>query len=208
MRDETLRLYWCPATRAARGYWMVEELGVDYELVEIDIRADESGHPPDFLAASPLAKVPAISHTRDGVTVDLAESAAICLYLADAFPHTGLAPPIGHPDRGAYLFWMTFVPGIMEPAAFEKLSDSEPNKVSHGWGDFDTMARVLEDALDTGPWLLGADFSAADVMVGSAVHFLSEAGLFPGGSVLGDYVAACLSRPAYQRTLAADDARV
>lgn len=204
MRSERLRLYWCPATRAARGYWMVEELGVDYELVEIDIRADPSAQPEEFLAASPMAKVPAISHTRNDVTTNLAESAAICLYLADAYPDSNLAPPVGHPDRGSYLYWMFFVPGVMEPAVFEKLSGRDTNKVSHGWGSFDTMVRVLEQALSTGPWLLDTYFSAADVMVGSAVHFLAEADLLPDGGVLADYVSACLSRPAYQRTLAAD----
>ena len=92
----------------------------------------------------------------------------------------------------------------MEPAAFEKLSGMESNKFSHGWGDFDSMTGVLEKALRKGPWLLGESFSAADVMVGSAVHFLAQAGVLPAQGVLADYVAACLERPAYQRTLAAD----
>ena len=202
--DERLTLFWCPATRAVRGYWMVEELGTDYELVEIDIHDATATANEAFRAASRMAKVPAITHVRDGVVTELAESAAICLYLADAYPGAGLAPPIGHPDRGRFLYWMFFVPGVVEPVAMEKLTGAAPNRVSHGWGDFDAMLSVLESGLSQGPWLLGDSFSAADVMVGSAVHFLSQAGVLPEEGRLGDYAAACLARPAYQRALAAE----
>ena len=98
MADDQLTLYWCPMTRAARGYWMVEELGTDYELVEIDIRDENAPPDPQFLAASPMGKVPAITHVRNGQTTHLAESAAICLYLQTPIPTPAWRPDCTLPN--------------------------------------------------------------------------------------------------------------
>lgn len=191
-----IKLFWCPRTRASRAVWLLEETGLDYEVVPVDVRdpASKAAHPA-FVAASPMGKVPAL---EDG-PVAMADSAAIGLYIADRYPETRLAPSIDDPARGRYLYWMTFVPGALEPAIGEKFSGTQPNRVSHGWGDFDSMIQTLEDGLEPGPWLLGERFTAADVLVGSGVCFLRLIGVLPDSAVLHDYADRCEVRPAYQK---------
>ncbi|MDX1384389.1 MAG: glutathione S-transferase, partial [Thermoanaerobaculia bacterium] len=142
-----MKLFWCPQTRAARAVWMLEELGRPYERVLVDIRDSEAPRDPEFALASPMGKVPALA---DG-DVRLAESAAICLYLADRYASGRLAPPIDHPDRGRFLYWMFYTPAVVEPAMAEKFAGTEPNRLSHGWGDFDAMLETLAAGLDDGP---------------------------------------------------------
>lgn len=192
-----ITLYWCPRTRAARVVWMLEELGVDYELAHINVRDPASKTDPGFLAASPMGKVPAL---QDG-DAKLADSAAICLYLADRYPDAKLAPAIDDPARADYLYWMVYAPGAIEPAMAEKFGGWKPNKIASGWGDFNIMIETLAKGLESGPWLLGERFSAADVMVGSSVYFLKAFGILPDNAVLNDYVERALARPAYQRAL-------
>ena len=193
-------LFWHPRTRAARVAWMLEETGVAYRRVFVDI-ANAGERDSAFLAASPLGKVPAL---RDG-EVYMADSAAICLYLADRYPARGLAPPIEDPERGMYLYWMMYSPAVMEPATSEKVAGVEPNSYSSGWGDFDRMIATLEQALAVGPWLLGERFSAADVMVGASVHFLSIFQLLPDSAVLKGYMERCLARPAWRQAMAGEE---
>lgn len=197
-----MKLFWCPQTRAARVLWMVEELGIDYELINTDIRAESDPARTELLTASPMGKVPAII---DG-DVRMAESAAICLYLADKYADAGLAPAVNSPLRGQYLYWMLYVPAVVEPAMSEKFSGSAPNKLSHGWGDFPTMLETLESGLKGKTWVLGDTFSAADVMLGSTCYFLQKFGILPETSPLNAYVAHCIARPAYERALALDNA--
>lgn len=193
-----ITLFWCPQTRAARALWMLEELGETFEVKEIDIRDAKSKSDMNFRLASPMGKVPALA---DG-DVMLAETAAICLYLADKYPDAGLAPGINDTARGRYLYWMMFTPGVLEPAMAEKFGGWEPNPLQHGWGDFDSMVKTLEAGLRQGPWILGDTFSAADVMLGSSANFLKMFGILPEGSPIDGYIERCLARPAYQRALA------
>lgn len=193
-----ITLYWHPRTRASRALWMLEELGEPFEVAVVDISDPAAKADPKFRAASPMGKVPAIC---DG-QVQLADSAAIALYLADRYPGAGLAPAIDAPDRGLYLYWMVFTPGVIEPAMAEKFGGWEPKPTSHGWGSFDLMIETLENGLKQGPWLLGDQFSAADVLVGSSVNFLKMFGILPETPALLEYVERCLARPAYQRALA------
>jgi glutathione S-transferase len=148
-----------------------------------------------------MGKVPAIS---DG-PVKLADSAAIGIYLADRYPEAGLAPAIDHPDRGRYLFWMTYTPGVIEPAMSEKFNGWDVNPAQSGWGSFDLMIATLERGLQSGPWLLGEHFSAADVLVGSSVNFIRMFGILPESPTLSDYVDRCLARPAYALALAREN---
>ncbi len=199
-----MKLYWAPKTRASRAAWMLEELGQPYDRVAIDIRDEnvkESPNYGDFLAASPMGKVPALS---DG-QVHMAESAAICTYLADRYASGRLAPAIDHPDRGRYLYWMMYTPAVIEPAMSEKIKQSTPNPLSNGWGDFDSMIVTLEGALTQGPWLLGMAFCAADVMLGSSVIFLRMFDMLPESRVLNGYADRCIARPAFARAMALDD---
>ena len=195
-----IKLYWCPKTRASRILWLLEELREPFEIVTINLRDPEARTSPGFRAASPMGKVPALS---DG-PVQLAESAAIALYLADRYPDAGLAPAIDDPDRGRYLYWSIFTPAVIEPAMSEKFNGWKVSRATSGWGDWASMIQTLSSGLNPGPWLLGDAFSAADVLVGSSVYFMKLFGILPEIAALTAYADRCIARPAYQRALARD----
>ena len=195
-----MNLYWCPKTRAIRALWMLEELGVPYERVLIDIRDAKAKADPAFRAASPMGKVPAL---EDGAT-RIWDSGAICAYLADQYPRAGLAPPIGDPDRGRYLQWLMYTNSVIEPAMAEKFTNAQVSSAAHGWGSFDQMLGVLRDGVAAGPWILGARFSAADVMLGTACHFLRQFKLIDGEPGIAGYVERCAARPAFVRSMGLD----
>jgi len=199
-----ITLFWCPQTRASRILWLLEEMNEPFEVRIIDIRDPEKKKDPDFMAASPMGKVPAImDSTPDGI-VYVADSAAIALYLADRYQFNSLAPAIGDPARGQYLYWTIYTPGVIEPAMMEKFTGMEVSRASSGWGNFDTMIEVLEAGLADGPWLMGERFSTADVLVGSSVNFMKMFGVLPDSPVLENYLERCLARPAYQKALVRD----
>jgi glutathione S-transferase len=177
---------------------MLEEAGVGYDRVVIDITDREAARPPDFVTASPMGKVPALA---DGEVL-MAESAAICLYLADRYAAGRLAPATDDPARGRFLYWMFFSPGVIEPSMAEKAGGWTPQPARNGWGSFDLMISTLEQGLQHGPWLLGDRFSAADVMVGSSVVFMRLFKMLPALPALEAYADRCLARPAYQKALA------
>ncbi|GAB4537334.1 MAG: glutathione S-transferase family protein [Parvularculaceae bacterium] len=195
-----IKLYWCPRTRASRALWLLEEAGVEYERVLIDVRNPADRQNTEFLAASPMCKVPALV---DG-EARLADSTAISLYIADRYPESGLAPAIGDAKRAEYCFWMVFAPGYMEPAMAEKFAGWESNRGVHGWGDFNSMIARLEQGLEGREWILGDKFSAADVMIGSSVYFMRVFGAMPDSAILNAYADRCIARPAYAKALAAD----
>ena len=193
-----MKLFWCTQTRSQRALWLMEESGLEYEPVLIDIRDPEKPRDPDFSKASPMDKVPALA---DG-EVMLADSAAICMYVADKYPQTDLAPAIDDTKRGAYLWWMFFTPGVIEPAMAEKFAGTEPNPVSHAWGSFDLMIKTFEEGLSDREWILGDTFSAADIMCGSSACFMKQFGMLPDSKVLEAYADRCIARPAYQKSQA------
>lgn len=193
-----MKLYWSARTRAARAVWMLEETGVAYQRVAVDLKLPAAERDPGLLAASPMGKVPAL---EDG-EVRMADSAAICLYLADRYAGGRLAPAVDEPDRGRFLYWMLFTPGVIEPAMAEKAGGWTPQPSHFGWGSFDAMIRTLEQGLAAGPWLLGERFTAADVMVGSSAVFMRLFKMLPASPLIEAYADRCLARPAYQRALA------
>ncbi len=196
-----MKLFWAPKTRSLRALWMLEEAGAPYERVKIDITAP--GRPPELLAANPMGKVPALV---DGAA-QLAESAAICAYIAERFPQAGLAPALGDPLRARYFHWLFFAPGCIEPAYTQKFADVRLNSSAAGWGDFDRVTTTLERALDKGPWILGERFSAADVMIGADLIFgVERFAIVPRRPAFDAYLQRCRARPALQRALAIDDA--
>lgn len=184
---------------------MLEECGARYDLVLVDIRDEIAKADPDFRAASPMGKVPALCHGA----VKFTDSAAICAYLAEAYPHAGLAPTLGEPIRGLYLQWMVFAPGYIEPGMAEGFGSTRPNRQAHGWGDFPSVLDMLEAGLNNGPWLLGEQFTAADVMVGSSANFMRMFGLLKPDERprINAYIDRCLERPAYQTALKLDTAQ-
>jgi glutathione S-transferase len=196
-----ITLYWCPQTRASRALWLLGELGVEYTVHRIDIRDPASRADEGFRAASPMGKVPAI---RDG-DVTMADSAAIALYLADRYPEAGLAPAIDASERGDYLYWSTFTPGVIEPAMMERFNQWDVNPGTSGWGNFDRMIETLEKGLEKGPWILGDRFSAADTLLGSSTWFMREFGILPDSPSLQAYADRCVARPAFAAAIAAND---
>lgn len=199
-----ITLFWCPKTRASRILWLLEELDEPFETRLADVRNPEAKADPDFVAASPMGKVPALMDTAPNGTVYMADSAACALYLADRYSSAGLAPAIDDTSRGQYLYWMIYTPGVIEPAMMEKFTNQEVSRVSSGWGNFDTMIEVLEAGLQKGPWIMGEQFSAADVLIGSSVHFMKMFGLLPENPVFEAYLERCLARPAHAKAAARD----
>jgi glutathione S-transferase len=199
-----MKLYWAPRTRSLRALWVLEEAGVPYERVKLDLMAGDQKS-AGYRAINPMAKVPALT---DG-PVAVAESGAICAYVAEVVPQAGLAPPLGDPARGRYLQWLFFSPGCVEPALLTKSANIPVRPEMASFGDFDRVFDVLEAAVTKGPWLLGEHFSAADVMIGLDLHFgIDIFKLVPSRPALRAYVDRCLARPALQRAKAIEAAGV
>jgi len=190
-----MRLYWAPRTRSLRILWLLEEVGAPYERVRLDLSAGAQKS-AEFRAINPMAKVPALTEGP----VAVAESGAICAYVADRYPDAGLAPAIGDPARGRYLQWLFFSPGCIEPAYLTKSANVSVRPEQAGFGDFDRVFEVLAAAVEPGPWLIGERFTAADVLIGADIHFgMDIFKIVPERPVLRAYVDRCLARPAFQR---------
>jgi len=189
-----MKLYWCPRTRSFSALWLMEETGQPYERVLIDLNKNDQKS-PDYLKINPMGKVPAI---QDG-DVSVAESAAICAYVAERYPEAKLAPPVGDPRRAKYLQWLFFGPGCIEPAMVQVSTKIEMNPVAAGWGDAQRVFDVLDDALAKGPWLLGETFSAADIIIGSGLNFSVRLfKMIASRPSFEAYIERCMARPAFQ----------
>jgi glutathione S-transferase len=190
-----MQLYWCPRTRSFTALWLMEETGKPYERVLIDISTGAQKQ-ADYLAINPMGKVPAL---KDG-DVTLAENAAICAYVAERYPDAKLTPPLGDPLRAKFLYWLFFLPGCIEPAMVQLSTKFEMNPVAAGWGEAQRPFDVLDAALSKGPWLLGENFSAADVAMGSMLNFAVRMfKMVPSRPSFDAYVDRCVARPAFQR---------
>ena len=201
MVTEELVFYTNPMSRGRIVRWMLEESGVPYrtEVVEFGLMMKS----PEYLAINPMGKVPAIRHGDAVVT----ECAAICAYLADAFPEAGLAPPSG--QRGAYYRWLFFAAGPLEAAVTNHNfglvvpKDKEPMV---GYGNFATVMDTLEKAVEGGGYVAGETFSAADVYVGSHVGWGMQYDMIDKRPAFEAYWSRLAEREAYQRGNALDDA--
>jgi len=195
-----MQLYWAPRTRSLRALWALEEAGVPYERIQLDLSSGDQKR-VEFCAINPMAKVPALT---DG-PIAVAESGAICAYVAEACPEARLAPPLGDSARGRYLQWLFFSPGCIEQAFMAKAYKISPRPESAGFGDYDRVFDVLEEAVAAGPFLLGERFSAADVMIGTDLYFgIDVFKLVYARPALRAYVDRCLARPALQRAKVID----
>jgi glutathione S-transferase len=192
-----MKLYWSPRTRSFSALWLMEETGQPYERVLIDL-SNGAQKTPEYLAINPMGKVPAL---QDG-EVTLGEAAAICAYVAERYPQAKLAPATGDPLRAKYLYWLFFGPSCVEPAMVQLATKVEMNPTSAGWGDAQRVFDVVDATLSKGPWLLGDNFSAADIVIGSGLNFAVR--LFkmaPSRPSFERYLDACAGRPAFQRAL-------
>ncbi len=197
-----LTLYHAAPSRSSITRWMLEEIGEPYDLHLLSLSKNEQKS-PGYLAINPMGKVPALKHGEAIIT----EAAAICAYLADEFPKAGLNIPIGDPRRGTYLKWLFFGPSCIEPAMMDRAfpRKEEARKSAVGYGDFDTVMDVMAKALEKGPYLMGEQFTAADVVVGSTLRWGVMFKLIPERPEFTAYAARLAARPALQRATKMDD---
>jgi glutathione S-transferase len=197
-----LTLYHAAPSRSSIVRWMLEELGEPYDIHVLNLEKGEHRQPP-YLALNPMGKVPALRHGDAVIT----EVAAICCYLADAFPEARLSVPVGDPRRGEYLKWLFFGPSCVEPAVTERaFPRREPAPRSTlGFGDFDTVMDVLAQATGAAaPYLMGDSFTAADVVIGSQLRWGMMFGLIPERPEFAAYVGRLEQRPALKRATEMD----
>src|SRR6056297_936263 len=195
-----LVFYTNPQSRGRIVRWMLEEVGAP-DATEI-LEYGTTMKSPEYLAINPMGKVPAIRHGETVVT----ECAAICAYLADAFPEAGLAPPPA--GRGAYYRWLFFAAGPLESAIVNAALDfevSEDKRMTVGYGTKDLALDAIETAIADSPYVTGDAFSAADVYVGSQIAFGLQFGTVPERDSFAAYVARVTDREAYRRAVAIDD---
>lgn len=202
MNDRPI-VYAMPNTRSGTVGFMDEELGGVCDFKLVNLRAGDC-RTPEYLALNPMAKVPTLAHR--GVVVT--EAAAICAYLADAFPGAGLAPRTDDPRRGAYYRWLFFAPSVIEPMMLDKLGGvARENAGAVGHGDPQRVLAAIDHALSQGPWLLGDQFTAADVVFGSTLNFATMFGAIDRTGKVGAYVERIAARPAFARMMAKNAAQ-
>jgi len=190
-----MQLYWSPRSRSFSAIWLMEETGLPYERVLTDITTGAQ-KAPEFLAINPMGKVPAL---KDGDAA-LGEAAAICGYVADRYPETKLATAAADPRRARYLQWLLFSPSCIEPAMMQIFTKIEVPVSTAAWGSATQVFDVLDAALERGPWILGEQFSAADIMIGSGLNYAVRVfKMVPARRSFDAYIARCMERPAFQR---------
>jgi glutathione S-transferase len=199
-----LVLYTNPMSRGRIARWMLEEIGQPYETVLLDYASTMKG--TEYLAINPMGKVPAL---KDGDAV-ITECAAIITYLADRFPQAGLAPDPQSPARAIYLRWMFFAAGPVEAALnVAGLGVTVPPEKQGmvGWGSYEAVIDRLDELVQGAqPYLLGEEFSALDVYVGSQIGFGVQFGSMPKRPSFEAYLGTIMSRPAAIRAREIDDA--
>jgi len=193
-----LTLFHAPRSRSTRFLWLLEELEAEYEVKTVDIyRSFGNTGARDPANPHPHGQVPAL--LDDGVLIT--ESAAIALYLTDKFPTAGIGPVVGAPLRGPYLSWLAYYAGVLEPSVvnlWKQRQDDEDKKT------YQLLDDRLRTTLEKMPWLLGDNFSAADIMFVSLLQFARQ--MLPPHAVYDDWLARANARPALARALAKDDA--
>ena len=196
-----LTLYHAAPSRSSIALWMLEEVGEPYDVKLLKLSEGEQLK-PDYLAINPMGKVPALKHGDAVIT----EAAAICAYLADEFPRAKLDVPIGTPRRGVYLKWLFFGPNCIEAAMMDRANPrkEEPRRGMLGYGDFDTVMDVSAKAVAKDPYLMGEQFTAADVVVGSTLRWGMMFKLVPERPEFTAYTNRLAARPALQRAEAKD----
>ena len=189
-----LTLYTHPMSRGRIARWMLEEVGVPYETEILEfgstIKSDE------YLQVNPMGKVPAIRHGEVIVT----EAAAICAYMADAFPEAGLAPDVS--ERGNYYRWLLFTAGPVEQSCVTVALGFEVPDDREGLVGYGTHGRVLdtlEGMLSSQAYITGEHFSAADVYLGAQLQWNMSMGVIDERQVFRDYADRTHARPACKR---------
>jgi len=199
MSDSNLILYHSPNTRSSSVLILLEELDAPYTLRDLNFKTGAQRE-PEYLAVNPLGKAPAIVH--DGALVT--ELAAIFIYLADAFPQKKLAPAIGDPLRGPYLRWLVFYGSAFEPAVMDRYMKNERPRSMSPYGEFDGVMALVNGQLAAGPYMLGARFSAADILWATALRWTTGFGLVPMTPEISAYIERVTALPAFARVAETD----
>lgn len=197
-----LLFYTNPMSRGRIGRWMLEEVGVPYTVEAMAFGGGDLDN-SDYRAVNPMRKIPSIVHDGRVVT----ECAAICAYLADAFPEAGLAPAPA--DRHDYYRWLFFAAGPVEAAVTNKalgVTVSPEQTAMVGYGDFDRMVDALEAGVSGKRFIAGDAFSAADVYVGSQIAWGTQFGTLPKRDAFMAYLEPLTARDGYKRASEKDDA--
>ena len=195
-----LVLYHAVPSRSMTVHWMLEETGADYRVELLSLEQEEHKR-PEYLAVNPLGKVPALKHGDTIVT----ETAAICTYLAELFPHAKLDIPAGSPLRGEYLRWLFFAPVTAEPAIIWETLKLPGELEYEPFAKVEAVAEVLRAAVFEREFIVGDRFTAADVMIGATIMWGTRLmPVIPAHSELVAYWERLEQRPAWQRAQAAD----
>jgi glutathione S-transferase len=189
-----ITLYHHPYSRASGTVWMLEEVGVPYELRFTDLTSGAQKR-PELLALNPMGKLPTLT---DGDTV-VTESAAIALYLADRYAYGRLAPKVDDPLRGTYYRWSFFAPSVIEPGALAKSASWPFRESNAGWGSYDAMLDTIEKAIEGREFLLGDMFSMADVVLGGTLRYMLTFKMLEPRPAFARYVERISARPAAKR---------
>jgi glutathione S-transferase len=197
----SLTLYHAAPSRSSIVHWMLEEVGEPYDLHLMSLKKGDN-RAADYLKVNPMGKVPALKHGDVVIT----EAAAICAYLADAFPQAKLNVPVGDPRRGPYLKWLFFGPSCVEPAIIDRLfpRTGDIPRAALGYGDYDTVLDVLSEAVRRGPYLMGEQFTAADVVIGSGLRWGMMFRGLPERPEFVAYSGRMAERPAAKRATQKD----
>jgi glutathione S-transferase len=197
-----LTLHHAPRSRSSRIVWLLEELGAPYELKITNIPRQDGTGAADAANPHPDKKVPALVHEGTAIT----ESVAIIQYLTDLFPQAGLAPKIGEPQRGAYLTWLAYYAGVIEPLVVMNLAElSEHPGLKRTFTSLDAVNHRLLEAISAGPYLLGERFSAVDILITSLGQFARQ--MLSKDPAIDEYLKRCASRPALARAMARDEGK-
>ncbi len=190
-----MKHYFHPMSRAVTTHWMLTELDAAHEQVFIDFPNGENNR-PEYRAINPMGKVPALV---DGDIV-VTEAAAICAYLADKFPEKGLAPPVGSAERGRYYRYLFFPGTTLEPMfTVNQLGLKDYSAQSVGWGDLERCLATIDAMTPEEGWVLGKQFTAADVVFGGTLDYFVRFGLLASPSAkVSAYVSRIKARPAYR----------
>ena len=194
-------LYHHPYSRAANMVWALEEVGVPYSLRTVNLMAGEQKSPA-FLALNPMGKLPVLT---DGDVV-VSETSAICMYLGDRYAMGRLAPALDNSARGSYLRWCVYPSAVIEPGCMAKAAGWEYKPGQAGWGSYESILSSLEGGIVPGPWLLGEQFTMADVLVGGTLRWMLRFNMIDARPALVDYAARLGGRPALQRAEAKNKA--
>jgi glutathione S-transferase len=203
--SDPLVFYTNPMSRGRIVRWMLEEVGQPYETVLLDYASTMKA--PEYLAINPMGKVPALKHGDAVVT----ECAAICAYLADAFPEANLAPAPTSKLRAPYYRWLFYAAGPVEAAVTNKATGMvlpADKRATVGYGSFEDVMSALDGLLSKQDYVLGDSFSAADVYLGAQIGWGLQFGTVEPRPAFGAYAARVFSRDAALRAKHIDDALI